>query len=347
MLEEMPMIREFVGHSFSHSSHEVGDTIMGFHSQMDADNTVRMYYDPEILTVRVFDYADQLINTYEVLYGDDLIVDWQVPDYFDFDIWQDASGQPALLTEIQHSMDVYASGTFKSFTVTFLDINDEAIDKVTIVYGETVEPPIAPPVSGHLHTGWDKDLTSIDRNLVVRPLYEVDTTLDTLFDEILPNRNFTVRHRAPGGDFGSSIFKMDGDKAYIEMAGGYYYLLYEDDKVYGIDEAFWTDEEDYWKGPAINNAFEDAIMVDIFKLEESMLERIAGKYHLLEDYFDTIILASSNDVQQVFIAYEEDEVVITIEWFDPDFDDEPVRLEVVLLDIGTTVVELPEYGESE
>lgn len=78
----------------------------------------------------------------------------------------------------QHTGDLtlYAKWNIKTFTVRFLDINNETIkvngkDTQTVLYGQAATAPEAPQVQGYSFLSWNMSFASVNKNITVKAVY--------------------------------------------------------------------------------------------------------------------------------------------------------------------------------
>ena len=60
----------------------------------------------------------------------------------------------------------------ESFEVSFYDINNNLIKIDQVKLGESANPPITPSLEGHVFLRWDSDYENIQRNMIIKPIYE-------------------------------------------------------------------------------------------------------------------------------------------------------------------------------
>ncbi len=99
--------------------------------------------------------------TYSMFAPDD---DVSVPSTFAIEV-VDASTEPEDPSE----------PTPNEYTVTFVDMNGEVIDTVTVVEGGAATAPTAPTVAGYDFTGWDKAFDNVTGDITVKAVYTVKT----------------------------------------------------------------------------------------------------------------------------------------------------------------------------
>ncbi len=107
------------------------------------------------------------------------------------------SGWSADYTEVKTDLSIYPQYDTKirSYTVTFLDAEDNLLDSQTVEYGSRAVPPEAPLKKAteqyeYMFKGWDCDIESISQDIVARPTYEAKVRSykitfadgDTVFD---------------------------------------------------------------------------------------------------------------------------------------------------------------------
>lgn len=81
-------------------------------------------------------------------------------------------GEP--VTKISYadgSKVLYAGWKAYTYTVTFTDINGNAISTQTVEYGKSAVAPDAPEIKGRHFVGWDKDFSAVTSNMTVKALY--------------------------------------------------------------------------------------------------------------------------------------------------------------------------------
>lgn len=88
------------------------------------------------------------------------------------------------------SLDKYkAAEQWKDFridsydvTVTFLDKDGNLIEEQYVVKGEGAVAPEAPEVEGYTFTGWDKDFSAVEEDMVITAQYAINTYTVRFFD---------------------------------------------------------------------------------------------------------------------------------------------------------------------
>ena len=64
----------------------------------------------------------------------------------------------------------------RRYTVTFLDWNGSTIDSQEVAYGESAIAPVNPEREGYTFTGWDKDFSHVEGDMVITAQYEQNST---------------------------------------------------------------------------------------------------------------------------------------------------------------------------
>jgi hypothetical protein len=67
-------------------------------------------------------------------------------------------------------------------TVTFLDKDGNLIEEQYVVKGEGAVAPEAPEVEGYTFTGWDKDFSAVEEDMVITAQYAINTYTVRFFD---------------------------------------------------------------------------------------------------------------------------------------------------------------------
>lgn len=107
------------------------------------------------------------------------------------------SGWSADYTEVKADLSIYPQydSKIRSYTVTFLDAEDNLLDSQTVEYGSGAVPPENPqkkPTAQYEYRfkGWDCDIEKVSKDMVARPMYEAEVRSykitfadgDTVFD---------------------------------------------------------------------------------------------------------------------------------------------------------------------
>ena len=79
-------------------------------------------------------------------------------------------------------LTVNAVYTINKYTVTFVDMNGDTIQEVTVEYGKAATAPTAPAVEGHTFSGWDTDFTNVTGDLTVTAVYTINKYTVTFVD---------------------------------------------------------------------------------------------------------------------------------------------------------------------
>ncbi len=109
------------------------------------------------------------------------------------------SGWDKEFSNVQEDLVVSATYTseIRYFSVTFLDMNGEIIETVSVACGNAAEAPEAPVVDGYTFTGWSEDITNITESITVTAQYKkvvvpVVPTHGALKVEVVGGNGFTI-----------------------------------------------------------------------------------------------------------------------------------------------------------
>ena len=120
-------------------------------------------------TVTFLDWDGSVIDEQQVEIHSDAIApeDPERPGWT-FTGWQ---GDYTNVTENREIIALYE--LIVTYVVTFVDRFGVIIENVTVAHGEAAEAPEAPFWPGHVFTGWDRDLSCVTSDMLVRPIYEL------------------------------------------------------------------------------------------------------------------------------------------------------------------------------
>jgi uncharacterized lipoprotein YddW (UPF0748 family) len=134
----------------------------------------KIYY-----TVTFFDSEDQLITSVAVEKGQQATAPAApIKEGYTFSGWDTA------FDNVQSNLSIKAMYTQDNvpvtYTVRFLNHDNEVILSVTVAPGATVNAPDAPLRTGYTFLSWDTELTNVQSNLDIKPIYEVIYTYYTV-----------------------------------------------------------------------------------------------------------------------------------------------------------------------
>ena len=104
---------------------------------------------------------------------------------YTFVSWTDDEGNvyvADLTLTVTADITLTAQYTVITFTVTFVDMNGDTIQEVTVEYGKAATAPTAPAVEGHTFSGWDTDFTNVTGDLTVTAVYTINKYTVTFVD---------------------------------------------------------------------------------------------------------------------------------------------------------------------
>lgn len=96
------------------------------------------------------------------------------------------SGWNTDLTNIKSDLVVMPKFSLKECQVKFVDEENKELLNVKVEYGSSVTPPQAPEKEKYVFVGWDKDLSKITEDCVIKPIYEYNyVTIKFMIDNEL------------------------------------------------------------------------------------------------------------------------------------------------------------------
>lgn len=117
-------------------------------------------------TVKYF-VDEKLVHTEYVSYGDDSPYSKRpTKDGYTFTGWSVSD------MNVKTNIETTALFEKKSFTVKFVDMNDNLIEEQTVFYGESAIAPEAPALDGYEFVKWDGDYTNIVDNSIFTAEYK-------------------------------------------------------------------------------------------------------------------------------------------------------------------------------
>ena len=128
---------------------------------------VTAIYEKNKYTVKFVNYNDDVLKEQIVEYLDNATAP-QNPTRtgYNFVKWDKE------FTKIKENLTIKAVFEEKTYTIKFVDYNDEILKTQTVKYKESAQAPKDPTRDGHKFIKWDKDFTNIESDLVVKALYE-------------------------------------------------------------------------------------------------------------------------------------------------------------------------------
>ncbi|MBO6061291.1 MAG: InlB B-repeat-containing protein, partial [Clostridia bacterium] len=81
-------------------------------------------------------------------------------------------GWSVVFSNVTGDLDVYATYSINTYTVTFKDWDGTVLKTQTVNYGGAATAPADPTREGYTFIGWDKAFNNVTSNLVVNALYE-------------------------------------------------------------------------------------------------------------------------------------------------------------------------------
>ena len=123
-------------------------------SKVLEDMTVTAQYEINVYTVTFVDKDGKTLKTENVEWGNAATA----PDAPAVEGWT-FSGWDKAFNVVKSDLTVQAQYTINTYTVTFVDYNDEVLKTETVEWGENATAPAQPTREGYTYTGWDKDFS--------------------------------------------------------------------------------------------------------------------------------------------------------------------------------------------
>lgn len=95
---------------------------------------------------------------------------------FVFKGWHDDAGN-VYMDKASFTKDTHLTSQWEiaKIKLTFLDIDGNVLQEISVYLGQEIKVPNAPEISGYVFNKWDYDLTNITEDTTIRPLYEEST----------------------------------------------------------------------------------------------------------------------------------------------------------------------------
>lgn len=141
------------------------NTFVLYELWIDVDYTASTTY-----TVTFKDYDGSTIDTQTVPSGGSATPPTPTRTGYDFIGWSGGS-----YTNITSNTVLTAQYSIKTFTVRFLDWNNDVLDTQTVDYGGSATPPNDPTRTGYTFNGWNGTYTNITANTDITATYTINT----------------------------------------------------------------------------------------------------------------------------------------------------------------------------
>ena len=133
-------------------------------------------------TVTFKDYDGSIIDTQTVPSGGSATPPTPTRTGYDFTGWSGGS-----YTNVTSNVVLTAQYSIKTFTVRFLDWNNDVLDTQTVDYGGSATPPNNPTRDGYTFTGWSGNYTNVTADVDIKAQYtknssggEADTSVKNI-----------------------------------------------------------------------------------------------------------------------------------------------------------------------
>ncbi|MGI6618450.1 MAG: InlB B-repeat-containing protein [Bacillota bacterium] len=153
-------------------------TAFNFDAEITADTTIYAKWELNTYTVTYSAGENGTITgetTQTVKHGENGTAVTAVPNEgYHFVKWSDGlTDNPRTDTNVTSNISVTAEFAINTYTVTFIDWNEEVIDTQTVAHGSSATAPAEPTREGYTFTGWDIDFTNVTGDLTVTAQYEM------------------------------------------------------------------------------------------------------------------------------------------------------------------------------
>ena len=145
-----------------------------------ANTTVTANFKARTYTVRFYDWDGTLLATREVNSGNDATAP-EDPSRKGYTF----TGWDTDFSNVRRNLTVYALYSIKTFTVRFLDYDDEVLSKQTVEYGCAATAPEDPSRKGYTFTGWDAEFDNVTSNMDIHATYKkkADEGIEAVADD--------------------------------------------------------------------------------------------------------------------------------------------------------------------
>ena len=148
-------------------------------NNITSDLVVTATYEIKHFTVRFLDYNSSVLKSQTVDWDNDA----SAPANPSREGHTFAGWDPADFTHIKANLDVTATYTINTYSVTFVDWNDEVLRVAqTVDWNEAAIPPSDPSRTGYDFTGWDKPFEHVTADMTVKATYEIKHFNVTFYD---------------------------------------------------------------------------------------------------------------------------------------------------------------------
>lgn len=136
------------------------------YTNVKSDLKVYPLYEQKKFTVNFYDENDDLISTEEVLYGNDAVAP-QNPSKAGYEF----SGWNKEYTNVKENLEIYPLFIKLNLEIKFVDMYGDIISTQNVNYKESAVAPTAPTVKYYTFTGWDKEFSSVEEDLIIKAVY--------------------------------------------------------------------------------------------------------------------------------------------------------------------------------
>ena len=136
-------------------------------SNVTANHTIQAIFEQiSTYTVTFKDYDGSIIDTQTVPSGGSATPPTPTRTGYDFTGWSGGS-----YTNVTSNVVLTAQYSIKTFTVRFLDWNNDVLDTQTVDYGGSATPPPNPTRDGYTFSGWSGNYTNVTADVDIIAQY--------------------------------------------------------------------------------------------------------------------------------------------------------------------------------